>query len=222
MQTSLDILDWDELKKKFHNSDEFAAWRLDLADNPAWIMSGEHAGWENDSANFYMDFSEALKKAARKLPRSQRILLDSSLRNLIAGTDEDAIQDFPCSAESCYFMALSPQRVASIATNLSSLNLPALAKLLVTCFHEPDPEDGDEEDDEGIAIVRIWRRTMRRIRTLLPKPIRHRLLRDDFSQSNTGQDAEILKTNIDHYLQQATAVVNNARQRGWGIIGHCG
>src|SRR5262245_41503564 len=112
METSLEVLDWNELQK-FRNADDFGDWRVELDEEPAWILSDEDAGWINDSASCYFEVSEALKTITRKLPSDQAKCLKGSIILLIVGNEKDYVQDFPCpcSGGDGYFMAISPKRV---------------------------------------------------------------------------------------------------------------
>ena len=62
MEVNLDALAWKELTK-FGDSEKFANWRVELEDEPEWILSGEEAGWENDSATVYSLVAEGWRRS---------------------------------------------------------------------------------------------------------------------------------------------------------------
>jgi len=122
METNLDIVDWNELQK-FEDSERFGEWRMELEDDPPWILGMDEVGWLNDSARAYLSLADALENISATLPSDQAEFLKRSVRTIICGDDDNTKRDFPCIPDSCYFIALSPETVAEIMVNLRKLDV---------------------------------------------------------------------------------------------------
>ena len=154
MQADLDVVDWHELKK-FKDTDEFAEWRVDLDEDPDWILSGEDLAWGNDSYSTYFAIAEGLVEIAPYLRPEERELLAKSYLILFAAAEEYVIEDFPCMADSCYFFALSPDRVASILEASQKLDREFIITNLVDVVKEMDSESVSTFFDQVDNVVRI-------------------------------------------------------------------
>lgn len=159
METTLDIVDWNELKK-FEDTEKFAEWRLNVEKDPAWIRGLQDVGWLETSTHAYFEIGDGLDQIVFDLPVDQAEFLRKSLLTVICPDEDNATADFPCIPESCYFITLSPESVASIAEELEKLDLVLVSDRLTAYLSKDFEEDAKTEvkrdvDDYLLQVVAL-------------------------------------------------------------------
>jgi hypothetical protein len=154
MQVSCFGFDWNEVRKR-PNAGAIVEEMILTDDIDNYATSLPEEMWRSDSYTQHFEAAEGLSELAKSAKASNREAIALVAQLISTGESIDELGLGPLT-DGCYFVSISPERVATLDAAFSSIDLPNLGELC--------SESKSEAASDLVAWLTQWRDAIRYVK----------------------------------------------------------